>query len=639
MPKVDITNTSGKSKMPEFKKAPSKKPEFISRMPNLNASALHHNGDKKVIVTETTKTVESEDSIEVEKNIIIEEIPDEAENTPTQITDFNESGSDEEKNEPELIDNLDNFEEKEEKENTEEKNEEEFDMEIKEKKMPKKTKKEKKKLGKRFKIICSAVFLLFALAGISLLSILFSIGFLPEIYLFTLAAVLAFFLVLFGVFTFSKKFRKVAKSITIFFEVCFIVLFCLAFAYVDKTTGFVSGLIAKDYQIEEYYIIVKTDSDFEKTEDLNSHTIATYTDSMSENYQKALDEFAKKTTAEQKTYDDFSDASFAFLKGEANALFLKGSLKSTAEEIVSNYNTQNPDTKVLAFSNENVKIIDTIEIKVTVERKNSNADLSTEPFNVFISGIDTYGDISIVSRSDVNMIATVNPRTHQILLTSIPRDYYVQLHGTTGLKDKLTHAGLYGVDKSRETLEDLFDIKIDHYVRVNFSSVEKIVDAIGGITINSEYELSLTPNKPGGEYCYYSIGENYVDGYCALRFARERHSYADGDNQRIKNQQEVLDAVIKKVSSSKTIISNYSELLSALSGNVETDISSNQIYKLVQAQLREMPSWKVDRITVDGEATYDYTYSIPSQLLYVAIPDESSVETARQKINEVLNAN
>lgn len=625
MPKVDITKTSGGSEMPEFKKAPAKKPQPVSKMPNLNASALHHNGDEKVVVTETTKTIESEDSIEVEKTVVIEEVPEESETSEVKINDLEPS-----KEEPELIDDLDNFEEKEEKKD--------FDLELTEEKeeMTKKTKKEKKKSSKKLGIIGKIIYAIFAISGIIFLATILSLGVLPKSYIATFIGIFALILLIFGFFTLSKKLHKIAKIICIIFEVILSAIFIIGLFFINETTGFLSGILANNYQIEEYYVIVKKDSKFEKVEDLNDHSIATYTD-ISENYQKALAEFAEKSTAEQKSYIDFSDASFAFLNSESDALLLKGSLKSTVEEIISDYNTQNPDNTVPAFNENNIRILYTIEIKVEVERtEDDDTDLTTEPFNVFISGIDTFGDISLVSRSDVNMIATVNPKEHKILLTSIPRDYYVQLHGTTGLKDKLTHAGIYGVDMSRQTLEDLFDTKIRYYVRVNFSSVINIVDAIGGININSDLALNLAPAGGIGKYCSYAQGDNHVDGDCALRFARERHSYADGDNHRIKNQQEVLDAIIKKASSSKTIISNYSELLSALNGNVESNVPTNQIYKLVQAQLDTMPSWTVERITVAGTGDHNVTYSIPSQSLYVMIPDEETVETAKKKINETL---
>ena len=625
MPKVDITKNSGASEMPEFKKAPSKKPQPVSEIPNLNANAYHHSGDEKLIITETTKTVESDDEIEIEKTVVIEEpieedLETEPETPEIKINDFNE------KEEPELIDDLENFEE--------EKDEESFDLELEEEKMPKKSKRQKKEVKKGLSVFSKAIFLIFLLSEILLL--INASKYLSGSLLPITISIFAFLTLIFAVFTFLKKFKRVAKSLMIFFELIFVVVFLFATINIDKFTSFISTISARNYQIEEYYIIVKKDSEFEKSEDLNGHSIAIYTD-ISENYQKALDEFARKSTAEQKSYTDFSDASFALLNSETDALLLKGSLKSTVEELVSDYNTQNPDAKVIAFTDNNIKIIDTIEIRVEVKQiDDDNTDLTTEPFNVFISGIDTYGDISLVSRSDVNMIATVNPKEHKILLTSIPRDYYVQLHGTTGLKDKLTHAGIYGVDMSRQTLEDLFETDIRYFARVNFSSVIKIVDAIGGITINSDLALNLAPAGGVGKYCKYDQGENIVDGDCALRFARERHSYVDGDNHRIKNQQEVLDAIIKKVSSSRTLISSYSELLSALSGNLETNIPTNQIYKLVQNQLDEMPSWNVERITVAGTGAHDLTYSIPSQSLYVMIPDEETVAAAKKKINETL---
>ena len=175
--------------------------------------------------------------------------------------------------------------------------------------------------------------------------------------------------------------------------------------------------------------------------------------------------------------------------------------------------------------------------------KNSDKIISKGKFSIYISGIDTSGNISNVSRSDSNTVVTVNTETHQVLLTSIPRDYYVTLHSKNA-KDKLTHSGIYGIAETVNTVEDLLDTDINYYVRVNFTTVIKLVDTLGGIDVNSDYAFT------SGEFNFVK-GMNHMNGKQALAFSRERHAFKDGDNQRIKNQQKVIEAIINKVLNSK----------------------------------------------------------------------------------------
>ena len=242
--------------------------------------------------------------------------------------------------------------------------------------------------------------------------------------------------------------------------------------------------------------------------------------------------------------------------------------------------------------------------------------------------MDEYGKVSEISRSDVNMILTINPKTKQILMTNVPRDYYVQLHDTTGYKDKLTHAGTYGVDTSIKTLEDLLGIKLDYYFKVNFSSLENIVNALDGVDVYSEYDFQSWNGYN------FTKGYNHVEGKAALAFARERHTFTDGDNQRGKNQQALIEAIFRKCTSS-SIITKYNSLLDSLQDSMITDMPMKSMTSLAKMQLRDNASWTITSNSLTGTGSYDYTYTYNFQELYVMVPNEDSVTEAKEKINKV----
>ncbi|MDR2373826.1 MAG: LCP family protein [Bifidobacteriaceae bacterium] len=254
-----------------------------------------------------------------------------------------------------------------------------------------------------------------------------------------------------------------------------------------------------------------------------------------------------------------------------------------------------------------------------------------QSFVVYISGIDTAGAINKVSRSDVNILMAINPDTGKVLLVNTPRDYYVQLHGTEGqTKDKLTHAGIYGVQKSIDTLQDLYDIKIDFYTRVNFSSLVKIVDTLGGIDVNVEQAFTSLH----GNFTF-TPGMTHMNGEEALGFSRERYSFAAGDRVRGQNQQKVIAALIAKASERSNLL-RYDKLLAALEGAVEMNIPLEQISDLVKLRLADGKSWQVESISVDGQGASLPTYSMGAQKLYVMIPDQSTIDTAHQKLTALL---
>jgi LCP family protein required for cell wall assembly len=277
------------------------------------------------------------------------------------------------------------------------------------------------------------------------------------------------------------------------------------------------------------------------------------------------------------------------------------------------------------------KTLDNIEIKSEVKQSN-DVDVTKDTFNVYISGIDVFGDISTNSRSDVNIIATINPQTGQVLLTTTPRDYYVAFPDVTnGAKDKLTHAGIYGVDCSMNTLEALYgDIDIDFYVRVNFSGVEKIIDAIGGVTVHSDYAFTthISPHYT------FSEGDNEMNGSEALAFARDRKSVPGGERQRGKDQQYVIKGIINKITS-PTILTNYSKILEAISGSVQTNLTDDQLKSLVKMQTEKGTEWNVISLSANGKNAREYCYSYQGKSLYVMEPDYNTIEYIEQVMQKV----
>ena len=266
-------------------------------------------------------------------------------------------------------------------------------------------------------------------------------------------------------------------------------------------------------------------------------------------------------------------------------------------------------------------------IKVKSANKTATADV-TKPFAIYVSGIDTYGAVSKTSRSDVNIIIAVNPATNKILLVNTPRDYYVQLHGTTGVKDKLTHAGIYGVDTSVKTLEDLYGIDINYNVRINFTSLEKVVDQIGGVDVQSEQNFSS-----GG--VQFTAGTNHLNGKQALAFSRERYSFEGGDRTRGQNQMKVITAIIQKMSEPSMVL-QANGILNAVNGVFETNMPTSDITKLIRGQLNTAAKWTVTSTSVDGSGASEPTYSMGAQRLYVMIPNEASLQTARRQLQNAL---
>ncbi|MDY4996316.1 MAG: LCP family protein [Bacilli bacterium] len=409
------------------------------------------------------------------------------------------------------------------------------------------------------------------------------------------------------------------KKIGSFLSIIVILIFSLLDFYLAKTTGLMSNLNL-NYKTYNYSVIVLKSSHYKKLKDITGKELGYYDDS-SDITKEALNKVMTKEELTAKDYNDTEKLANALMDKKVDAVLIEDSYLDILNE--------NIIIEGKSFKDYIRKIYKFVLVKKTSDiAKDTN--VTKTPFNVYVSGIDTYGEISSVSRSDVNMVITVNPETQQILLTSIPRDYYVKLHGKSGYRDKLTHAGLYGVDMSIQTIEDLLDIDINYYVKVNFSSVVDIVNAIGGVNVYSDYTFTSIDNY------HYTKGYNAVNGEEALSFARERKAFAAGDRQRVKDQQALLKAIFDKCTS-KAIITKYSKLLDSMKNSFVTNMKMSRLTSLVKMQLSKNYEWNIVTNSLNGSDSKNYTYSAPSSLAYVMEPTEESVSYAHELIQRVLD--
>ena len=404
--------------------------------------------------------------------------------------------------------------------------------------------------------------------------------------------------------------RNIKKTICIIVFFAMIIL-SIGSSYLYKTTSVLKGNGDSKYKVENYSIIVLKNSTYESLKDIKGN-IGYYENSI--NSSKAINTLNKTKKFNYDSYKSSDTLVDDLLKNKISAILLEDSIKKLFNEEIEGFESS-------------TKVIYSFKIKVSSETNLKDANVTKEPFAVYISGIDTYGEIASVSRSDVNIVAIINPKIRQVLLVSIPRDYYVKLHGTTGYKDKLTHAGIYGINMSIGTIEDLLDIDINYYVKVNFTSVIDIVDSLGGLDVYSEYSFTSYSGY------YFKKGMNTVNGEQALDFARTRKAFSNGDRQRGINQQAIIEAAVRKATS-KTILTKYVALLNSVDGKYQTNMSYKKITSLIKMQLNDMSPWTITSYSLTGKDSSNYTYTY-NQLLYVMEPDNDSVVEAKSLINKV----
>ena len=368
----------------------------------------------------------------------------------------------------------------------------------------------------------------------------------------------------------------------------------------------------------EMSIVVPKDSDIK---DVNQLTTVQAPTKVDKNNVDTLMSALKKDKKVDVKVDDVASYQEAYdnLKsGKSKAMVLSGSYASLLESVDSNYASH-------------LKTIYTYKIKT--KNNNSAKQVDSKVFNIYISGIDTYGSISTVSRSDVNIIMTVNMNTHKILLTTTPRDAYVKIPGGGADQyDKLTHAGIYGVETSEQTLENLYGIKIDYYARINFTSFLKLIDQLGGVTVHNDQAFTSLHGKFD-----FPVGDIQMNSEQALGFVRERYSLDGGDNDRGKNQEKVISAIVNKLASLKSV-SNFTSIVNNLQDSVQTNMSLDTINALANTQLDSGSKFTVTSQAVTGTGSTGQltSYAMPNSSLYMMKLDDSSVASASQAIKNLM---
>ena len=420
-------------------------------------------------------------------------------------------------------------------------------------------------------------------------------------------AILFFFLI------WSKK----AKNLTLILLLLGVVINGTSLFAVSQFIGFTSRLNAtSNYSNYSMSIAVLADSPIENISQVTSVMGPTGTDK--DNIQQLMNDL-KATQNKELTVEESSSYLAAYkslLAGDTKAILLNSVFENIIESEYPDYASK-------------IKKIYTKELTKKVE---TPKDVKGDSFNVYISGIDTYGPISSVSRSDVNIIMTVNRETKKILLTTTPRDSYVPIaDGGNNQKDKLTHAGIYGVDASIHTLENLYGIDLNYYARLNFTSFLKLIDLLGGVDVYNDQEFTAHTNGK-----FYSVGNVHLDSEQALGFVRERYSLADGDRDRGRNQQKVIVAVLQKLTSTEAL-KNYDSIIKGLQDSIQTNMPLETMMNLVNAQLESGGTYKINSQDLKGTGRMDLpSYAMPESNLYMMEISDSSLESVKAAINDVM---
>ncbi len=452
--------------------------------------------------------------------------------------------------------------------------------------------------------------------AVGLIAVIWNSGLVPTKYLVAIIIVL---LILFGV-TFGLQYVKNKVYIVgIVLSIILSILQAIGIVYMLKADKLMADVGGANYKTDNMIVVVKKDNPASNLMDASMYRFGTQTSVDQKNTQIMVDNINTSLGREVKIeqYGTVQELANALLEGRVDAAIYNQALEGLITDAIEDYSEQ-------------VRVLYQYGIETEIEQENVDVE---EPFNVYISGIDVDGPITTNSRSDVNIIMTVNPNTKKILLTTTPRDYYVQIPDISGeQRDKLTHAGIYGVDASMRTLEQLYGIDISYYARVNFSSLIKIVDTLGGVDVDSDYEFTAVNG------IHFDKGMNHLNGNEALAFSRERYSFEDGDNQRGRDQQKVLTAILNKAMS-PAILTNASALISDVSDSVQTNMTQDEMAKFIKMQLNDGASWNIESQAASGTGDTQVCYSSGDQPLYVMWPDEAVVQSISAKMQEILSGN
>lgn len=442
--------------------------------------------------------------------------------------------------------------------------------------------------------------------------------------MFITAALIVLLLVYIGIIFSGLKKEKTklfSKRITIVKVVSLLtsVVLLLGTRYLVRGDNFINNVANKTTETHVISVLTLKDSTVNELQDLNEKACAVSYERESENIAKAIAYFEKEMDSEfsldkKESYLELADSLY---NHEVDAIVMGSEYVGLLEDKYENFEYE---TKEIA----------TYKIKKEIKSTTTPTNVTENTFTIYLTGIDTYGDVSEVCRSDVNLLITVNPKDKQILMISIPRDTEVTLASKKAM-DKLTHSGIYGTSETIETIEGFLDIDINYYAKTNFTGIQDIVDELGGVTIDSPHEDFSTLH---GEYLI-TKGINQMDGDKALCFVRERYRLPNGDFDRGKNQQLLLRAMLEKAMSPK-IITNFGSLLSAVEGTFETNMGDEEIRSLINMQLGDMASWEMFSVQIEGTG-YETTktYSMWGSNLYVMKPDANSVKKIRELLDQM----
>ena len=451
--------------------------------------------------------------------------------------------------------------------------------------------------------------------------------------------------------------RRIGCLVIIFF----MLITLLGGDYYIYSTNDTLNKISENRDTWEYYnVMVNAESSYQKAADIQGKAVYV-TDMDSKQLKEAKERLITKSEVEYYkepnfvavgehliSWDvdkaDLDDAKDAGEKKETAAMTGSGSeLADTEADSVADTDVDPKEAIILVSESQNKILQSSIEgfkkntrtiyrIKVK-KRANDNSkavNVTEDSFNVLISGIDSWGSIDEGGLTDVNMVMTVNPTTREVMLTSIPRDSYVPLHSSGGM-DKLTHSAIYGEEETKATIEDLLDIDINYTIKLNFSTVVDLIDAIGGLDIYSEFDFhsAISAHK-------YHKGWQHLSGRGCLYFARERKAFTDGDMQRNKHQQVVLKAALKKVTNSKVILTRYTSILNAVEDEMTTTLSNKDLKKLAKMQLGDMKSWSIEKASITGATGGAPCYSMGGEVLSCVFPSDDSLENAKKAIHDTM---
>ena len=451
-----------------------------------------------------------------------------------------------------------------------------------------------------------------AILSLLVLGVLFILNVLPETYLILIAVVLA----ILWVFSFFSQFTRMSHIPGKIESIIVSLILVVGSYYLLITQNMLSQITDIGYTVDNFVVLVLKDDPAQSLQDAAGYTFGVQKTFNSQKLDKAVQNFGDKAGGQLNTvsYDSLQTQIQALYDGNVGAIIYNEDFKDSVSEIYPNFET---DTRKL----------DNIEIKTEVETEEAttDVDVTEQPFSVYISGNNSYGSVDVQGRSDVNIVIYVNPKTKQILQVTTPRDYYVEFPNVTdGVKDKLTHSGIHGIQCSMDTMESIYGQEIDYYARVNFTSLIKMVDALGGIDVNADYAFNTFDGKS------FVQGINHLNGEDALSFSRERKSLPNGDFDRGRHQQLVLEAMIQKAMS-PAILTSYAGIMASLQDSFVTSMPSSDITSLVKLMLKDGSGWNMVKASAEGTGATDYCYSL-GQSASVVVPDEDSVARIKAQI-------